>query len=186
MQRPPRINCCCGCFGCAAVGEVASLGNLPDSRRVQLGHTGHWPLDRCRAAMRWSPAAQLLASVNDRLSLQATAGPGPLQSLRSAGLERQVSEPLATRCVVPIPGRRPERSSGLRKLSGGSEAPGRQLPHGAQRRRREGLRFIGLVVWTRCCHSPRITLTSRLQIAVAAKPQRLEQGRRLVGEMPSC
>jgi len=59
-------------------------GSRPKTRRsapfvvgLLIGHSRPWLSGQTWAAMRRLPAVQPLTAVNDRLSLQATAGPDP-------------------------------------------------------------------------------------------------------------
>ena len=60
-----------------AIWATAVLRNLPSGLFTQIGHSRPWVSGQARAAIRRIPAVQPLTAVNDRLSLQATAGPEP-------------------------------------------------------------------------------------------------------------
>lgn len=68
--------------------------------RQWVGQCRPWAFGPGQAAMRRSPAAHPLVAVNDRFSLQATAGPDPHEKLVVQVFDRQ----------IPVPSRHGERS----------------------------------------------------------------------------
>ena len=60
--------------------------------RLDLGHCGRWACGETRAAMRRSPAVQLLTAINDCLSLLSIAGPDPERLVGPRRAQRQQTE----------------------------------------------------------------------------------------------
>jgi len=71
---------------------LADFQSHASGNRQHLGLSGHWVCCLARAAMRRSTAVQPLTAFNDRLSLQATAGPDPNETFVGSDFQWQVTE----------------------------------------------------------------------------------------------